>query len=103
MEKSYQKANISAENEKLILNSANSKQLRNLLSNNPIAVRAAIAAGISKRNNRGVLTTKSNVTMQDIDKMREALYGELELRGVGLGGNRSDFYDPKNENAIVKR
>ena len=81
--RAYQNMSLSAEYR---------KELDNLLKSNPIAVRAAIESGISRRNSRGILETQDDITRYQWEGFRKALYDDLLVRVSGYKGNSIDAY-----------
>ena len=101
----YIKSVFANEEGKKVLTKERFNELEQVFAKNPIAVRAAIASGISHRNDRGVLETRRDLTREDWENMREALYSELENRATGAGNNRIDFYgqSAKNQRDLARR
>jgi len=76
----------------MVLDTAYRKQLDNILKNNSVAVKAAIASGISRRDERGVLETKDEISRSEWEGFRKALYDDLLVRVSGYKGNAIDAY-----------
>lgn len=81
------------------------KQLNALLENNPVAVRAAISSGISRRDDRGVLETRNEITRSQWENFRTSLYDDLLLRASGYEGIKVDPYSAagKDKKTLVGR
>ena len=82
----------------MVLDSSYRKQLDNILKSNPVAVKAALASGISRRDERGVLETKDEITRSEWEGFRKALYDDLLVRVSGYKGNAIDAYKATGSN-----
>ena len=89
----------------MVLDSSYRKQLDNILKSNPVAVRAALASGISRRDERGVLETKDEITRSEWEGFRRALYDDLLVRVSGYKGNEIDAYKAtgKDKRTLMQR
>lgn len=80
------------ENELNMVLSANErKRFDEMFASNPIAVKAALASGISRRDDRGLLETKEEISRRDLENFRSAMYDQLINR---VAGYATSFVDP---------
>ena len=88
----YSKKSFGSDMSGLVLDASSIQELNSMLASRPIMAKAALAAGISRRDSRGVLETKREITRDEWENYRAALYGELMDRISGYGKGKIDPY-----------
>ena len=76
----------------MVLETEYRKKLDALLRSNPIAVKAAIESGISRRDERGILETKQEIQRSQWENFRKSLYDDLLIRVSGYKSNSLNAY-----------
>lgn len=80
--------------DKFTINDKGRQKLQKLFENNPVAVKAALASGVSRRNERGQLETTNDFGYLELIKLRDSMYKEMETRVSGYGKGKINLYDP---------
>lgn len=95
--KGFKRANLTPEQAAMVMDRKHLSNLGRVFADNPIAVKAAIASGISRRDDRGILETREEISRAQWEDYREKLYNELENRASGVGKGRVDFYSQEDK------
>lgn len=90
--KGYEKRSYNAEQGEMVLSQEAIKELNQMLATRPIMAKAAIESGIGRRNSRGILETKKEISRQEWENYRGALYDELITRVSGYGKGKISPY-----------
>lgn len=80
-----------------VLSSDAISEINRMLASRPIMAKAAIESGISRRDRRGVLETRKEITHNQWENFRESLYDELVTRVAGYGKGKIDPYSVIDE------
>lgn len=89
----------------MVLGTEQRKKLNEILRTNPVAVKAAIQSGISRRDKRGVLETQDEITRPQWEAFRKSLYDDLLIRVSGFKGSQLDAYKAtgKDKKTLMSR
>lgn len=103
----YQQQALGPELASMILSEKSRNDFSNTLERNPVAVKAAIKAGLARRDDRGELELKKNISARDFEGYREALYDEFVVRAAGTRRTSDDgsvySTDPEMQRKVVNR
>ena len=100
-QKGYVKRRFSEQEAKAVLSGDAVSEFNKMLESRPSMARAALASGISKRDARGVITTRREISRNEWENYRSALYNELVTRAAGYGKGKIDPYSSMPED--IKR
>ena len=89
----------------MVLDSKFKAKIDEMLRKNPVATKAALASGIARRDNRGILQIQDEITRAEWENYRKELYDDLLLRVSGYQGNQLDAYKAtgKNKKTLMSR
>lgn len=101
----YRSSRLTKEQKVQALSSDYRSMLDDILKQNPVAVKAALSSGISRRDNRGILETKEEITREQWESFRAALYDELVTRASGYAASKINPYSniKKDKETIAER
>ena len=87
----YVQTDLTEKELNMVLSANERKRFDEMFASNPIAVKAALASGISRRDDRGLLETKEEISRRDLENFRSAMYDQLINR---VAGYATSFVDP---------